>query len=401
MALNFSPEVTGAAPYTSLMAKAISESHFQVDVVTAHPHYPSWRRFDGYEGWSSDETFGSVNVRRLKHYIPAKPFGLRRALSEISFGIRLVLSPWKKYSARIVVTPALLACALVALRSRFSNKRSPLIIWVQDIYTLGLQETQTGGKFAHFLFEKLESWTLKQADAVICIHPRFSELLVKKFQVNPSRVHEVRNWSQNESEQKSNLWQNRKLFNWSEDDFLVLHTGNLGVKQGLENVVHAASEAALLDSRIKFVLIGDGVMRESLEELAYGLKNMLFLPQLDSDLFQKALACANALLVNEKPGVAEMSLPSKLTTYFAAGRPILAAVGLYGITSEEVRHSKAGLIVESGDAKALADAAWVLLNDSNRANEMGDLARLYAREYLGTEPAVKNFLKVLNKVSSR
>src|SRR5699024_3086421 len=105
---------------------------------------------------------------------------------------------------------------------------------------------------------------------------------------------------------------------------LILHAGNMGRKQGLANVVRAASVVGP-DEPLVFVLLGDGSERTALEALAEGSNKIRFVSSLHQDEFPLALAAADALLVNELPGVKEMALPSKLTSYFAAGRPIIAA----------------------------------------------------------------------------
>ena len=102
---------------------------------------------------------------------------------------------------------------------------------------------------------------------------------------------------------------------------VVLHAGNMGLKQGLERVVQAAALAADTHPEMLFVLMGDGSQRAALAELATGLPNLTFMDPVSQGDFMDTLAAADILLVCESPTVLDMSLPSKLTSYMAAGRP--------------------------------------------------------------------------------
>ena len=91
LGLNYAPEHTGIAPYTAGMARALS-SDYDVQVVTAHPHYPEWRIAEGYGAWRQNERDADVAVRRLRHYVPSNPTGPTRVLSEVSFAARALTS---------------------------------------------------------------------------------------------------------------------------------------------------------------------------------------------------------------------------------------------------------------------------------------------------------------------
>ena len=127
---------------------------------------------------------------------------------------------------------------------------------------------------------------------------------------------------------------------------MALHAGNMGYKQGLENVVTAAELASRSGSRARFVLLGDGNQRA-------GWKQPVPVSGLWSSChrsarteFPAALGAANVLLVNERPGVAQMAVPSKLTSYFRSGKPILAATDVSGFTAGELAASGAGVCVQ-------------------------------------------------------
>src|SRR3954454_4074010 len=157
----------------------------------------------------------------------------------------------------------------------------------------------------------------------------------------------------------------------------------MGLKQDLGNVVEAARQ--LSDRRdIAFVFVGDGSQRRQLEAQAADLENVRFVEPLSSDKYPLALAAADVLLVNERATVGDMSLPSKLTSYLTAGKPVLAATWPRGATGQELaRTSGAALRVDPGYPKALAEAVLELQADAQACASMGVAARTYATARLG------------------
>ncbi|XGU20959.1 glycosyltransferase [Rhodococcus sp. 3Y1] len=139
----------------------------------------------------------------------------------------------------------------------------------------------------------------------------------------------------------------RTKFGWSPDETIVLHTGNMGVKQGLENVVEAARLADEQSLPIRSVLVGDGNQRPNLEAAAVGVDRIDFVRPLDDQDFRTAMAAADVLLVNEAPGIVGMAVPSKLTSYFSSGTPIVAATDVASTTADEIRASGAGVVTRT------------------------------------------------------
>jgi len=94
------------------------------------------------------------------------------------------------------------------------------------------------------------------------------------------------------------------------------------------------------------------------------------------------------LLVNERPGVGSMAVPSKLTSYFIAGKPILAATDPFSGSAEELQASGAGVVVPPGDPQALVDGVRNIAASGSAMKELGDRGRKYAHSVLSVESAV-------------
>lgn len=400
LTLHYPPDATGVAPYAGGLAAGLNARDYPVTAYVAHPFYPEWKIRSGYGQWRSAEIIDGVSVHRLRHYVPRPPRGIRRLLSELSLGVRLLFAKINADSVVIAISPALFATALAALRIRLTPSRPGLVVWVQDIYTLGLAETKEGNALTGVITKWVERFVLRAADRVIAIHPRFADYFVRDFGIDPQRVEVVRNWTHLKPAPVIDKHTARSALAWPTDVRLTVHTGNMGAKQGLENVVAAARLADEQELPMKFVLVGDGGERARLEQLAESVDRIEFVDPLDDTDFRYALAAADCLLVNELPGVASMAVPSKLTSYFDAARPILAATDLEGITAGEIRLSGAGIVVTAGDPQALLEAALQLSEDSEKAAAYGAAGRSYRVDVLDADAAVAAFERVIAEVAS-
>ncbi len=206
----------------------------------------------------------------------------------------------------------------------------------------------------------------------------------------------IRNWTHLPALPTADVVSVRRSYGWSDDEIVVVHTGNMGVKQGLEHVVDAGRLAHLQDSRVRFILVGNGSQRDELQQRIAGQATTTqILPPLDDLSFGEILQSADILLVNELPGVAEMAVPSKLTSYFASGRPVLAASDASGITAQEVHAAEAGIVVPAGDPAALLAGARRLAADRQAAARLGANGRRYRETVLAEASAIQRFDSLL------
>ena len=174
LGINYAPEHTGIAPYTAAMSRGLARRGFSPRVITTHPHYPDWKVKPGYGQWSLSEQIDAVDVRRLRHYVPNPPKGVRRLASEVTFGARAAGANWGSADAIVLVSPAMISSAMAALKAKLSRPATPLIVWVQDLYAQGMAETGQGRRAARIL-AMIEGRLLRSADRVVVIHDRFAD----------------------------------------------------------------------------------------------------------------------------------------------------------------------------------------------------------------------------------
>lgn len=383
--VNYAPERTGIAPYTTGMAVGLSED-FDVEVLTVHPHYPEWRVADGYRGWRRREVIDGVPVHRVKHYVPGDPTGLSRILSEASFAARVLAAGVRRPDVLVAVTPALAPVASAHVLGR--KWGVPVGVVVQDLYSKALAELGLLGGRLDEPAHRLERSLLRRAAGVVSIHESMAAVIARDYDVPRERITVIPNWT-HVSPPTGDRAVRRKELGWGDDVLTVVHAGNMGAKQGLEHLVPVGR---LIDERrlpIRIVLIGSGGARNSLEQAAHGVRSLQFMDPLPDGTFMDTLAAADVLLLHEKPGMKEMCVPSKLTSYFAASRPVLAATEAESAAAHEVRESSAGVVVPPADPDGFLGALTTLSTKDH--DPMGMAGLDYAKRTLDERLALRRY----------
>jgi acetyltransferase-like isoleucine patch superfamily enzyme/glycosyltransferase involved in cell wall biosynthesis len=386
--INYDPEPTGIAPYTSAIARHLAAMAGNVTAFVGVPHYPSWRVPAQYRGGvrRRESVDAGLTVVRHAHYVPTKQTAISRAIYELTFLLNVSLSPVTRPDVVIAVTPSLGgACAGARIAARYN---APLITVVQDLMSKAAgQSGIRGGGIVAGLTSTFEAYCLRRASLLAVVSKSFAPHL-EQYGLPVRRLRLLPNWTHIHRADVDQDDARRKL-GWSEDAFIVLHSGNMGLKQDLTNVIRAAGLLAA-EAGILIILLGDGSQRRRLEQEAAGLPNVQFLDPLGGEEYPLALAATDVFLVNERPTVRDMSLPSKLTSYLSAGRPIVAAVQPDGATGQELaRTGGAAVRVDPGSPEALAAAILELRGDPARRAVMGCAGRAFAQENLSREGAMR------------
>jgi glycosyltransferase involved in cell wall biosynthesis len=393
--INYAPEETGIAPYTTGLAEHLAACGHRVTVATGIPHYPAWFVPDGHRH-SRTERIGSIDIHRRRHYVPSRPSALKRGLYELSFyGNGLLARGLPDADLAIGITPSLSGALLAASWAKRHNRPYGLI--VQDLMGLAAAQSGTpGGSRVADAAARLEAIAVRRAAAIGVIADGFRPHL-HAMGASSHRIHRIRNWTHIQPSTLDSSTARAQL-GLPQDAFIALHAGNMGLKQGLENVVTAAKLAARQPDPIQFVFIGDGNQRHVLQQLAAGLPNVRFLPPLPAADFPNALAAADVLLVNQRPTITDMCLPGKLTSYLAACRPVVAAVADTSEPARELISARAGLVIPAGDPDALLDTLMQIRQNPDKATEMSERGARFAAEHLtpaASFAAIDDFLAAL------
>jgi colanic acid biosynthesis glycosyl transferase WcaI len=380
--VNYWPEVTGIAPYTTGLAQHLAARGAEVVVLTAMPSYPKWRVFDEYRGTLRGRGLeNGVDVCRFRTYVPIRQSAVRRAGYELSYlAHALTHGPLGVAPDAVVgVVPTLSGGLLARLEAQ--RYRRPYGLILQDRMGAAAEQSGiSGGSRVAATAGMLEGSLARGATRVGVISEGFRADL-ERAGVQSRRIVHLPNWSHVRAATESRAHTRARL-GWPSGSQIVLHTGNMGLKQGLEHLLAAARLAVFEHPRARFVLMGDGSQRQALEALATNLPNVEFRDLVDETTYPNVLAAADVLLVNERASIVGMSLPSKLTSYFAVGRPVVAAVSLNGATAAEVSRAGAALIVPAEDPSSLLAALLRLQGSPELAAKLGAAGAAFAEAEL-------------------
>ena len=394
---NYAPEVTGVGPYVAVVARSLAAAGHEVDVIAGLPHYPAWRIAAGVPRklrWN--EADGRVVVHRRAHYVPSRPSALGRAALEGTFLLQGMLGVPRGMDAVIGVVPSL-ADGLLA-RIIASVLRVPYALVFQDLMGRAAEQSGTaGGSRVAAVTSRAEAWATRRARLLGMITPSFGPYL-ESLGASPDAFVTLRNWSRARVAHTPRD-ETRSRLGWG-SDFVVLHAGNMGMKQGLEQVVDAAAMAARLGSRIRFVLVGDGNQRAHIAALGAAVPTLELRPLLPEAELADVLAAADVLLISERATLLDMSLPSKLTTYLAAGRPVVAAVPPGGVTAGEVVRSGGGIVVPAGRPDDLLGELERLKSNPNVGAGLVDAGQAFARDQLDEATALARYREFVDRLLS-
>lgn len=394
--INFSPELTGIGKYTGEMAYWFAEQGHDVRVITAPPYYPEWQVHKGYRAnWFSTEQHDNLRVYRCPLYVPQKVSTLKRLVHLASFSVSsffplLSQISWKP-DLVICIAPSLFCAPGALLLSKLTGCTS--VLHIQDFEVdamLGLGMTNAG-MFAR-LASAFERWCLRSFKYVSTIsHSMLTRAGTKG--VKPDSLLLFPNWSEVErftSVDPAAVQELSRKFDIPADHKVVLYSGNIGEKQGLEIVINAAKELA--DQKILFLIVGNGAGKEKLETLAaeQQLTNVSFLPLQPYELLPTLLKLADCHLVVQKRGVADAVLPSKLTNILAVGgNAVITAEPETELGKLCLSYPGIGVCVEPEQTDALVAG----IKKAMRLPAENETAKGYASENLAKENILQNFIQ--------
>jgi glycosyltransferase involved in cell wall biosynthesis len=382
------PEAFANAPYVTGLAEHLRSQGDDVTVVTGFPHYPDWARRD--RRVAVREVHHGVTLRRRWHVVPRTQSSTHRALYEGSFFLTglTAIGSRRRPDVVIGITPTLAGAALAAAAAGLYRRPYGLVF--QDLIGRAAEQSMIpGARSVASRVRSVELALAARARAVGVVSEGFGRYF-EEAGIPPERIRRLRNWTHVHDVSDELVPHARERLGWASSEFVCLHSGNMGHKQGLDNVIDAAG---YLDPSVRIVLAGGGNDRPRLEARAsrLGLSNLSFLPIQAPRDYEAMLGAADVLLVNQRSTVTDMSLPSRLTSYFAARRPVVAAVARDSETSRELTETRAGLLVEPDDPAALARAIVHLRENPEHARSLAENAQRHAETTLTPASALAEY----------
>lgn len=377
--LNFYPELTGVGKYSGEMAFWLADRGHDVRVVAGHPYFPEWKVAEPYRAFEiRRERVRGVEIVRVPLWVPRSPGGLTRALHLASFSIScapavLSFRSWNP-QAVVAVVPTLAAAPWVLGVAR----RTRAVPWIhfQDLEVdAGVDLDLVRWGWLSEALMSFEARLLRKFARVSTLSEEMSARLRAKG-VSHERIFSLPNWVDPEAvkpgDRSTAL---RRELDIHADHRVVLYSGSVGRKQGLEILIELARRFES-SSDVRFLIAGEGPGLGSLKELAVGLGNVRFLPLQPSHRLNELLSSADVHFLSQLPAAEELVLPSKVIGMLASGRPILAAAGPRSTLGRIV--TEAGLVRANDDLEGLVTDLRRLLSDPAFASECGAAGRRIA-----------------------
>ena len=383
--INYTPEKISVAPFTTGLCEHLAAQGNEVTVVTAFPYYPEWRVYDGYRcSLYRREFVKGVKVYRVAHYVPYKPSSLIQRLTyDISFTVTSFIAALFARKCDIIYCscpPPTVAFAAYLLGKL---KGVPYVVKLTDLASdaalaTGIMQPGPAIRAAR-AFEK---FTFNKAMAVVCLCRGFIDRL-KERGVDEKKLLLIPDWGDTVNVRPCEDDSSFRLTNrLPSEKFLVFHTGNMGKKQCLINVLNAA-ELTKREYDIMWILVGQGEERAYLEREVSrrDLSNVRMLPLQPAEVLPQMYATADLLLLNQAAAIEDAVIPSKLLTYMAAGRPVVGSVCEKSEAYRQIRLANCGVMVPAENPQALADAVVALRSNPALCKELGANGRIYAEAH--------------------
>lgn len=374
----FFPEQTSTGYLLTKIAMGLAEE-YDVQVITGIPtNFGQKLNHDKYEVVNGIEIFRCHSTNFNKNHI------LGRLINSLSSSAAILLKcliMCKSTDVVLVVTnpPFLPFIALLLKIVKGCN----FVLLMHDIYPEALVAMQilTPSSILVKVWMLINRVLYSKADKIITLGRDMNELLKPKVYGNEQKNYCIPNWADNETIISTEKGENELL---KELDitglFVILYAGNMGRTHGVEYIAKTA-EILKEDNHIHFIFLGFGAKKIWLKEYkdSQGMENVSILPPRPRSEQIVFLNACDVAIISFLPGMAGISVPSRMYNHMAAGKPIIALTDDWSELAEVIREEEIGWIVEPGDVEGLLDTIKFAAANPELCAEMGARAAIAAK----------------------
>lgn len=351
---------------TELCEDLVKKGDMKIAVVTGHPTGEDAGQKS--QSWSPmrREQYNGIEILRTGSSQFSKKSIAGRVFNYISYFVLSFFAGFRvKQKPKVVVAytdPPIIGLVAWFFRCFY---RARFVFVSQDIFPQvvsvleGFQNVVVSA-----ILERISRFLLRRADVVIAIGETMKERIVRVKKIDPRKIQVIHNWADSSiihPAPKNNAFAREYAL---ADRFVVMHSGNIGLTQSMEVIIEAAKQLAAYED-IQFVIVGEGVKKQSLVELSqkYGLKNVQFIPYQPKERLSESFSSADLFVISLKDGLAGYIVPSKLYGILAAGRPFVASIEKDSEVHSILEAHQCGLWVKPQDASELAGEILHCRND--------------------------------------
>jgi glycosyltransferase involved in cell wall biosynthesis len=379
-------------------ALGMQERAHEVTILTGKPNYPAGKFYPGYTFFGNrTQNYEGIKVIRAPLISRGKSKGFRLLINYFSFAFFASFTALFRvkgvYDVIFVYEPSPITVGIPAiiLKKKF---RIPVFFWVQDLWP---DSVESAGNIKNpailGILNKLVITIYKHSDKIFISSRSFSRSIMNK-NILSSKIVYYPNWA--EDIYLSEIADTGKYSYLIPVGFKIMFAGNIGNSQDFESIIQAAY-ILKNNKKIHWLIAGDGRKKKWLEEeiTRLGLNtNFHILGNFPKEEMPNFFYHCDSMLVTlKKSEIFRLTVPAKIQSYLAFGKPILAM--LNGEGAEIIEEAKAGISCKAGDYKQLACNVEYLLNsDKNELLKMGENAKKYYHENFDRTNLFKKFEKI-------
>lgn len=380
---HFEPDTAPTGTVMTEIVRQLAAQGHELDLITSLPWYrhhevePEWRR----RLWRTERT-GWGSITRVHPFPTDKTNISARAVGFAGFtGLVGLLALFRRRRPDVVfvmsppLTLGLPGWVVARLR------RAAFVFNVQDIFPdVAVEVGAITNRRLISILRWLERFVYRRADAVTVLSSDLQDNVAGKIG-SASTVRVIPNFVDVE---RLTIGDRATMYReeiGAGDRTVVMYAGNIGYSQPLDLVVETARRWHGARDDVLFVVNGGGSERPRLEALAAGLPNIVFQDFQPAERLAEVLASGDIHLIVLKRGLARSSVPSKLYSILAAGRPVFASIDPGTEVSRVLAEHDCGRSVDPEDLDAFADGLAALIDDPDRV-AMGERGRQFVEAWV-------------------
>ena len=381
------------------IAQALNERGHDVSVLTGKPNYPEGNFFKDYSYFNKNfEIWNNVKIYRSFLTPRGNGRGLFLLLNYMSFAIfssfRLFFIKGK-FDRIFVFEPSPITVGIPAIVCKYKFK-APIYFWVQDLWPASL--SAAGGiknKFIIGFFNSLTKIIYSHSFKILVQSKAFIPYILKQNISSEKLIY----YPNSTESFYINQNVNPDFISRFPTGFKLIFAGNLGEAQSFDTIICAINMLVNEGLNVQLIILGNGRMKEYIENkvIELGLDNNIHLwGSFESYMMPDFFSCADALLVAlKKDFIFSLTIPSKIQSYLASAKPIIASID--GEGARIIEDAKAGFTANSEDVNGLKDAIKKMyLLPLNKQKELGENARSYFEKEFEREMLVDKLELILS-----
>ncbi len=368
---------------TDICENLVNLGH-DVTVVTGTPNYPMGYVYSGYEdGKRVDEVVNGVKVHRCKIH-PRKTGIINRVRNYLSYAVkstRYVKSIKEDFDVVFInqLSPVIMANAGLKYAKKHNKKciLYCLDLWPESLCVGGIKR----GSIIYNIFKVISKKIYSSADEILVSSQDFKDYLQGELNLKTKDISYLPQYAEDLFLQVESCKQG--------DLFNLLFAGNIGKAQSVETIVQAAKR--LENEKVVFHIVGDGSQFENIKSMAKSSKNVILYGRKFQEEMLDFYNMADAMLITLiDDEVISKTIPGKVQSYMAAGKPIVGAIN--GETARVLECSQGGYVGPANDDGKLAENILALCK-SGKCQEIGMSNRRYYLQYFSKEKFFERLIK--------